>query len=357
MSPTIRREPLLFAEAPGARALPFLPLLEGPTPVGPLPSGVLRGGLFHKRDDRASSIYGGNKVRRYEWVLADALDRGASTIVTAGGYASTQVTATILHGRAAGLGVEAVLFDQPLTRFGREALAVGVRAGGVLEDGRGYLRTAARAALRMRRASRPYLLLPGASMPLPNLGYVDAALELALQVERGDLPRPDRILVPAGSGGTAVGLALGVALLGWSTVVTAIRIAAPVVTNGLTLRALLTATARRLQKLGLAGARRLRGARIEVDGRFLGEGYGEPTPAALRGMNLVPRLLGVPGEVTYSGKGMAALSSWATERPRESILYWHTLSSTGRDAAAADAPPPDGLSRGLRRVFVGDVVA
>jgi D-cysteine desulfhydrase len=353
----VRREPLLFAEAPRARALPFLPLLEGPTPAGPVPEGVLRAGLFHKRDDQASSLYGGNKVRRYEWVLADALDRGARTIVTAGGYASTQVTATIVHGRAAGLDVEAVLFEQPMTRFGREALAVGAREGGVLEHGGGYVRTAVRAALRLRRATRPYLLVPGASTPLPNLGYVDAMLELAQQVERGEIPRPDRILVPAGSGGTAVGIALGVALLDWPTVVTAIRIAEPLVTNGLTLRALLAMTARRLETLGLAGARRLSRVRIEVDGRFLGDGYGEPTPAALAGMKLVPRLLGVPGEVTYSGKGMAALEAWAGAQPTENILYWHTLSSTGRDDAAADGAAPSALSPALKQVFSIPAVA
>lgn len=339
-----------------------MPLLEGPTPVAPLPEGVLRGGLFHKRDDRASSLYGGNKVRRYEWVLGDALDRGARTIVTAGGYASTQVTATVLHGRAQGLGVEAVLFEQPMTRFAREALAVDARGGGVLEDGRGYARTALRLALRLRRADRPYLLVPGASLPLPNLGYVDAMLELALQVEQGLVPRPDRILVPAGSGGTTVGLALGAALLGWDTVVTAVRIAEPLVTNRLTLRALLAATARRLEALGVPGARRLGRARVEVDGRFLGPGYGEPTPAALRGMELVPRLLGVPGEVTYSGKGMAALETWARERPREVILYWHTLSSTGRLALEGGEPAADGdglpeLPSSLRRLADEPLVA
>ena len=242
----------------------------------------------------------------------------------------------------------AVLFEQPMTRFAREALAVDAEGGGELEDGRGYARTALRLALRLQRADRPYLLVPGASLPLPNLGYVDAMLELALQVEQGAIPRPDRILVPAGSGGTAVGLALGVALLGWDTVVTAVRITEPLITNRLTLRALLVATARRLESLGVAGGRRLGRARVEVDGRFLGEGYGGPTPAALHGMELVPRLLGVPGEVTYSGKGMAALETWARERPRESILYWHTLSSTGRGDALADLSPPCGVPESLR---------
>ncbi|HEY1117677.1 MAG TPA: hypothetical protein VGE43_08225, partial [Acidimicrobiales bacterium] len=120
--------------------------------------------------------------------------------------------------------------------------------------------------------------------------------------------------------------------------------------------------ARRLESLGVAGGRRLGRARVEVDGRFLGPGYGEPTPAALRGMELVPRLLGVPGEVTYSGKGMAALETWARERPRESILYWHTLSSTGRRVSPDGAPAADGgrlpdLPPSLRRLAVEPLVA
>jgi D-cysteine desulfhydrase len=352
-----KREPLLFAEAPGARTLPFLPLAELPTPVEPLVLPGLRGGLFQKRDDRASALYGGNKVRRFEWVLADALDRGARTVVTAGGYASTQVSATILHARAQGLDVDAVLFEQPMTRFAREALATDASVGARLFDGRGYARTAWLVGDRMRRASRPYLLLPGASSPLPNLGYVDAALELAEQVHRGEIPRPDRILLPTGSGGTAIGLALGIALLGWPTIVTSVRIAEPLVTNRFSIGGLLYATRRRLEKLGLRGARRLRDAHVAIDGRFLGDGYGFPTAASRAALPHVRALLGVPGEVTYSAKGIAALEAWSRERPKETILYWHTLSSTGRGDAAADEAPPAALPSELRGVFARTLVA
>ncbi len=352
-----RREPLLFDEAPRARALPFLPLAEVPTPVEPLVLPGLRGGLFQKRDDRASTLYGGNKVRRFEWVLADALDRGARTLVTAGGYASTQVSATILHARAQGLDVDAVLFEQPMTRFAREALATDASVGARLLDGRGYARTAWLVAERMRRAEKPYLLLPGASSPLPNLGYVDAALELGEQVRRGEIPRPDRILLPTGSGGTAIGLALGVALLGWPTIVTSVRIAEPLVTNRFSIGGLLYATRRRLEKLGLRGAKRLSGASVTIDGRFLGDGYGFPTPESAAALPHVQALLGVPGEVTYSAKGIAAVEAWSRERPKETILYWHTPSSAGRRAAAAAEPPPDSLPRELREVFGRPMVA
>lgn len=355
------REPLLFGEAPRARELPFLPLVAGPTPVEPLRAELggtpLRAGLWQKRDDRASPLYGGNKVRRYEWVLADALDRGARTIVTAGGYASTQVTATILHATAQGLDVDAVLFDQPITSFAREALSTDAAAGGNLIDGRGYARTAWLVAKRMRAATRPYLLLPGASSPLPNLGYVDAMLELGEQVARGECPRPDRIVLPTGSGGTVVGLALGAALLGWSTVITAVRITEPYVTNRISLGALLFATRRRLDTLGVRGSKRLANARVEVDGRFLGEGYGFPTRETAAGMTLTAALIGQPGEPTYSGKGLAALAAWAEARPSEEILYWHTLSSTGRDAGATQRAAPVRLGPELRRVFAREPVA
>jgi len=369
-----RSEPLLFGEAPRARALPFLALVDAPTPVEPLWSARagLRDGLWQKRDDLASTRYGGNKVRRFEWLLADALDRGARTLVTAGGYASTQVTATVLHGTAHGLDVEAVLFEQPMTDFAREALALDVAAhapgddspgaapdaatGVTLFDGRSYARTAWRLAQRMRAARRPYLVLPGASSPLPNLGYVDAMLELAEQVARGECPRPDRIIVPTGSGGTVVGLALGAALLGWPTVITAVRITEPYVTNRFSLAALLYATRRRLVTLGVRGARRLEDARVEVDGSFLGEGYGFPTAQTPEGMALTEELIGKPGEVTYSGKGLAALASWSRRAPREEILYWHTLSSTGRDPGASSRAAPPQLPEELRRVFKGAVV-
>ena len=74
-------------------------------------------------------------------------------------------------------------------------------------------------------------------------------------------------------------------------------------------------------------------------------------------MNLAEELIGQPGEATYSGKGLAALERWSRAAPREAILYWHTLSSTGRDARAPDRAAPEALSPELRRVFERPPVA
>jgi D-cysteine desulfhydrase len=75
--------------------LAFRPLVARPTPVERLALGdwLACDSVWHKRDDRANALYGGNKVRRYEFVLADALQRNAEHIVTVGGLASTQVMA------------------------------------------------------------------------------------------------------------------------------------------------------------------------------------------------------------------------------------------------------------------------
>src|SRR5262245_17860931 len=127
-----------------AKSVPWLPLAHVPTPVEPcdaIADWLGRRGVWIKRDDLISPIYGGNKVRRYEHVLADARARGAERLVTAGGVGSTQVLATILLGRSLGFEVSAALFDQPATRFARRAVLGGAAAGGDLVYGGGYLRT------------------------------------------------------------------------------------------------------------------------------------------------------------------------------------------------------------------------
>ena len=285
------------------------------------------GQVYVKRDDLVSPLYGGNKVRRWEWLLGEALDRGAETVLTVGGTGSTQVTSLSAHGRALGLSVTAILFDQPETPFVSEALALDTGFGAAIVRGGGYASTAFAALRAYRSAARPYFIAPGASGPVANLAYVDAMLELGAQVERGEIPRPDRIVTACGSGGTTVGLAIGAAVLGWPTEVVGVRITDLVASNPLTLGAFAEGTKRVLRAGGFRG--RLR-PRMRMDHRFIGEGYGYPTPAAEEGALVYERAFGVPGEVTYSGKSLAALARIVREHPTETILYWNTLSSTGR---------------------------
>lgn len=337
LEPRARKEPRIVALAPKLSERPFVALAQE-TPVERLSSYGER--VWVKRDDQSAELYGGNKVRRFEWLLAEALERGKRRIVTVGGLASTQVTATIAFGRALGLEVAAVLFDQPYTPYVREALESDVELGGELVYGGGYARSAYRVALELARDRSSYFIAPGASGPLANLSYVDAMLELASQVEAGAMPRPDRIVVATGSGGTCAGLAVGAALLGWPTTITAARITDASVCNLATLRSLAALTWRQLRKEGYRGSSAR--PRIAIEPRVVGPGYGEPTLAAVEGARRHGELFGAPGEVTYAGKALAALELAVREHPNENILLWNTLSTRGRRAGR---PSPAAIER------------
>jgi 1-aminocyclopropane-1-carboxylate deaminase/D-cysteine desulfhydrase-like pyridoxal-dependent ACC family enzyme len=349
--------PRLFEEIPAlAREVPWLPLVHGPTPVercDAIAPWLGRDDVWMKRDDLASPLYGGNKVRRFEHLFADAQRRGAREIITVGGLASTQVTATLLFGRSLGFDVTAVLFGQPVTSFARRSLLLQASTGGRLIHGGGYVQTALRTALAvMRGGRRSYFVPPGASTPMANLGYVGAMLEIADQVERKALPRPDIIVLPSGSGGTAAALCVGIMMLGWSTTVVGVRITDRIACNRVTLRFLVEATARYLAKRGGRPLRRsLPDPRFIVDHRAAGAGYGHPTPEAIEAVPQVERLLGVPGEITYSGKALVGLRRIAAENPGKNILLWNTLSAVW----PAPTVGPEALPPAFARYFRGDV--
>ena len=279
--------------------VPFMPLADQlPTPVEQLDDR-----LWVLRDDRTSSLYGGNKVRKLEFLLPVATRRGGP-LVTAGGIGSHHVLAAAFYGRHLGLDVEAVLYPQQVTEdvrhTQRELRGLGVRVTLISNP---YLMPVGLAQRLARLApQKPYLLWPGASTPLGTLGYVSAGLELvAAFAERGQR-EPDSVVVSLGSGGTAVGLALGMALGGWhDAIVRAVRAADATVTNMAVLRAL---------EAGTAGLLALGGwmphpARIDILACFFGGAYGRPTAA---GDAATERAAGYGLEVepTYTAKGFAA---------------------------------------------------
>ena len=357
MIPEGRRAPRLFDVLPDlAKTTPWTALAHVPTAIDPtdaIAGWLGRNGVFMKRDDLISPLYGGNKVRRYEFVLADAKARNAKRIVTVGGLASTQAMATTLFGRALGFEVCVVLFDQPVTRFAREAVRGFIANGAEVVYGGGYVMTGLRAWSAMRRGDDNYFIMAGAAGPLANLGYVDAMLELGEQVERGEMPRPDVIVVPTGSSGTLAALALGAAYLGWDTEIIGVRITTALACNRLTVGAIMRSTDRYLA----AHDRRWKPVRDRVryslHGDALGPGYGHPTPAARDGAEQSRILTGAPGEITYSGKALAGLRTLLAqpERAKQTFLVWNTLSTPRPPVPEVEIP------RSLAWMFEGDPVA
>lgn len=317
-----------------------------PTPVERLETlGTPTTALWVKRDDLTHATYGGNKVRKLERLLFEARRRGKKRIVTVGAAGSHHVLATALFGAREGFEVEAVLTPQRTTPHVVENLRADLGLGARLATARTY--AGAALGMLLRGGQDAYLVPVGGSNVTGALGYVDAALELAEQVRAGELPEPDAVVVTVGSGGTAAGLAAGLALAGLRTTVVGVVVSSPAFLVSFWTRRLARGVLRR--RAGGAGARLDPTARLELTARYLGAGYGEPTDEGRAAM-IAAKDAGLSLDLTYTAKCFAAALDCVHSSRFEHVLYWHTLSSAPLgpllEAAPADVPPE--LARLLR---------
>ncbi len=310
--------PLLdhLASAP-ARA----PLGAFPSPVESHPELAAEFGLTSlvvKRDDLNGTAFGGNKLRALEWLLPAA----GPAIVTMGGYGSTWCAALATAAPPRGQAVHAALFPQPWTDRVAGALATTLRGGTVhLAHRRIGLPLAIVRALGAARASGPTSWIPaGGAEPIGVLGSVNAALEFAQQMDDARLPRPDAIVVPLGSGGTAAGLLIGFQLARWPVQLCAVRVTDPWFAHRRRVLALARATSRLLRRHGATMSGTL--PPLRVIGDQLGPGYGHPTPPAEAALACMARV-GITLDLTYGAKACAALTALAPSFRR--LCFWHTF--------------------------------
>jgi 1-aminocyclopropane-1-carboxylate deaminase/D-cysteine desulfhydrase-like pyridoxal-dependent ACC family enzyme len=348
----------LFAAFPSLRGrVPWRPLGRFPTRVHALPGLADRAvDLWVKRDDESGERYGGNKVRKLEFILAEAEARGVRRLVTVGGYGSHHVLATALYGRACGFAVEAVVFPQPATPHVLETLRAASACGVHFRVAASYAGVAPRLlAARARRGA--LMVAPGGSSPTGTYGYVAAGLELAAQIRDGVCPRFDDVYVPLGSCGTAAGLWLGLRAAGLPTRVIGVRVVDEVVCNRPRTIRLARAVERRLGLTALPEWRPSR-ADLVVDGRFFGGGYGVPSAAAQAAVARA-RSVGLRLETTYTGKTLAALLADAEAGllAGRKVLFVDTFSSVDLAPLLAAAPPTDTLPRRLARLVDGEAPA
>jgi len=343
---------LLVERWEGLARLPWIELADLPTKAHALSAISDAAGVpvWCKRDDLTARLYGGNKIRKLEWLLGDARSRGRDTLVTTGAFGSHHVLATALCGRSAGFEVHAVLFPQPWTQHVEDQLRADLAAGGVLHRARSYAEVAARMAwiatrLRMQR-KRAYVMGPGGSSPVGALGYVEAGLELAQQIDHGGLPEPDAIYVAAGSGGTSAGLAVGLAAAGVGARVVAVRVTDRIAINRTVLAQLVRRTVRLLRKHDPRFPPVARDAlsRIAIDGSHAGPGYGAATPEGDEATQPAARD-GLVLDPTYTAKALAALIADARAGTTRRPLFLHTLSSAPMAPLLAGAPPAPDWSR------------
>jgi len=264
--------------------------------------------IWVKREDRASPLYGGNKVRKLEFLLAS----GRGPVVAFGGLGSHHVLATAVHAAALGRECYGVVAEQPMIDHTAAVLALNAReCAGLVRWRRPFAALGALRRLASNAAAGanggptlPRMLFPGGSSPLGTLGWVGGGLELAGQIASSACPAPDEIYVAYGSGGTAVGLALGLALAGAPCDVVAVRVATRLSGN----RRYAELLARRTFSLlaDRADLGPMPELRLEIEHGFAGAGYGHPTAEAEAAIRRAGAS-NVPLEATYTGKALAAL--------------------------------------------------
>ena len=286
--------------------------------------------LWLKREDRNAPRLAGNKARALQFLLA-GVDAG-TVVTTLGGVGSTHVLATAVH--AAGLGARcwAVRWPHELNAV---AAAVDAAIGETCERAPvlpvplalarlGWWYTGGGPGAGRRLQHVPF----GGATPAGIAGQIEAGLELAAQVRDGELPQPARVVLPVGSGGTAAGVALGLAAAGLATEVIGVRVGPRL---GVT-RARVLRLARRtrhwlreLTDLALPPP-----APVRLLHEYYGGAYGRPLPAGDAAASRLHQAAALALDTTYGAKAAAAALDLAGRLPGPTLL-WVTFD--GRDVA------------------------
>jgi len=345
---------------PGLATLPLAGIASLPTPVERLDVGEDVRALFIKRDDLTSERYGGNKVRKLDLLLGRATSQERRAVITFGAYGSNHALATAVHARALGLEPHVVLSPQAPGPYAARTLRAHAGLGTVLhvvEDWDGKrAAVSAKRELTERDGVEPLVIPMGGTNPLGAIGYVNAAFELAEQAGHGRGPAgalqgreafemPDVIYVAGGTLGTAIGLAIGFALVAPDTRVVAVRVT-PTEVGGVRIAEKLAAdTVVQLRVLDAAfPTLAFEDLRFELREDWYEPGYGVVTPETTRAVQLAGSA-GIKLETTYTGKALAALLGDArAHRLRESrVLFWDTYSSAPMPAEGPDEALPEEL--------------
>lgn len=317
----------LLAWAPRLQeTIPWQPLAQLPTPVHAL---TLAQNAWIKRDDVSHPHYGGNKIRKLEFILAEARAQGAERIVTFGATGTNHGVATAMLCQQAGLGCEILLFDQPDSATVRSNQQLMRHYGATLRYCGSLANTVARYYLhpaRLRKGS--YFLFAGGSNVAGTLGFVNAAFELHEQVLAREMPMPSHIVCPVGSSATLAGLTLGMQWLRLPVQVVGVRVAPSHLGP---FAACTVGSVSRLMQQTRNMVARVSGKGLPEPqppcllDQYYGSGYGEASREGAHAQRQFAAM-GITLEQTYTAKAAACFTDYVACEATP-ILYWHTFNS------------------------------
>lgn len=306
---------------------PLARLAARPTPVARLEQiGKIQNHtqLFVKQDNLSAPFYGGNKIRKLEFLLGEALEQKRKSVITYGATGSNHALATAICCRELGLKAISILAPQEPSDHVLKNLRAQQAAGAEIIQCGNYTEFpgATKAAQKRCQESdgiEPYIIPAGGTNAVGALGFVNAAFELAEQLQ------PDIIYLPMGTGGTLAGLLVGLKLTGLAhTRIEAIRVVEPAFRNE---THILQLCGELCEKLGVEPC--ITAADIHIRNEFFGAGYGIPTPEAQYAVDHFREQENIALETTYTGKTTAALlhDLQSGSLQGQTICYWNTLNS------------------------------
>ncbi|WP_027858214.1 D-cysteine desulfhydrase family protein [Marinobacterium jannaschii] len=316
--------------------IPRSPIVHSPTPLESLPRLAERLGirsLYIKRDDCTGLAGGGNKARKLEYLVADALLAGADTLITIGGIQSNHARQTAAAAARFGLRCMLVLEDVPGTPktdyYNNGNLLLDKLLGAevhICEDG-DCDALAEKLAKKVRSTGNtPYIIPVGGSNELGAMGYVRCAREILEEIETHQLPI-DRIVLASGSAGTQAGLLAGLLDAGRHIPVLGICVSRDGSSQQALVEALLDKVLQRMEI-----DQPLRPDLVQANGHYYGEGYGIPTAEMQKAVELVASGEGILLDPVYTGKAMAGLIDLCRMGEigsDENVLFLHTGGSPG----------------------------